>query len=511
MEQKETLNPEEANLSTCFDKFVRCESLKDTIRLFKILSGLIDVDLKDNRNVYSNIKNKVNTWRARALWEKLDLRVSQQIYEDKAACTNLKALIIGAGPCGLRSAIEIALMGGKAVVVERREDITRNNVLSLWPFVVQDLKSLGAKDFFPGFCVGGKDHISIRKLQCILVKTALLLGVEVHINVAFNDLIEPPEDQTTGTGWRCKTEPEDHTVCQYEFNTVIGADGKRYGLKGFKRKEFRGKLAIAITANFVNKRTKCDALVPEICGLSYLYDQAFFNDLKNKTDIDLENIVYFKGETHYFVFTAKKESLLRKGVLKETFSDPNILLQKENVDHDKLLAYAKETANESTQCKLPDLEFQPNKDGEPDVAMFDFTCLCTAEYSSRVVERKGHMLLAAIVGDSLLEPFWPSGTGAAHGFLGVMDTAWMIKQWYSGQFTPLEVLAERETIYQLLPQCFVKSLYNNHLQYNIDPTSRYVNLHTKARLKPSVVSHQYDGETNDLSSKILPSNLQADT
>ena len=33
-------------------------------------------------------------------------------------------------------------------------------------------------------------------------------------------------------------------------------------------------------------------------------------------DIDLENIVYYKDDTHYFFMTAKKDSLLKKGVLK---------------------------------------------------------------------------------------------------------------------------------------------------------------------------------------------------
>lgn len=31
--------------------------------------------------------------------------------------------------------------------------------------------------------------------------------------------------------------------------------------------------------------------------------------------IDLENIVYYKDDTHYFVMTAKKQSLLEKGVI----------------------------------------------------------------------------------------------------------------------------------------------------------------------------------------------------
>lgn len=35
----------------------------------------------------------------------------------------------------------------------------------------------------------------IRQLQLMLLKVALLLGVEVHVNVEFKHLLEPPENQ----------------------------------------------------------------------------------------------------------------------------------------------------------------------------------------------------------------------------------------------------------------------------------------------------------------------------
>lgn len=69
-------------------------------------------------------------------------------------------LVIGAGPCGLRVAIEMALLGAKTVVVEKRDSFSRNNVLHLWPFLIHDLKALGAKKFFGKFCAGAIDHIS---------------------------------------------------------------------------------------------------------------------------------------------------------------------------------------------------------------------------------------------------------------------------------------------------------------------------------------------------------------
>ena len=65
-------------------------------------------------------------------------------------------LIVGAGPCGLRAAIETQLLGAKTIVIERREEFTRNNVLKLWKFVIDDLKLIGAKKFFGKFCTGTK-------------------------------------------------------------------------------------------------------------------------------------------------------------------------------------------------------------------------------------------------------------------------------------------------------------------------------------------------------------------
>lgn len=39
--------------------------------------------------------------------------------------------------------------------------------------------------------------------------------------------------------------------------------------------------------------------------------------MKKDLGIELENFVYYKDETHYFVMTVKKSCLIAKGVLKE--------------------------------------------------------------------------------------------------------------------------------------------------------------------------------------------------
>lgn len=54
-------------------------------------------------------------------------------------------------------------------------------------------------------------------------------------------------------------------------------------MPGFRRKEFRGKLAIAITANFINRNTTAEAKVEEISGVAFIFNQKFFQDLKEET------------------------------------------------------------------------------------------------------------------------------------------------------------------------------------------------------------------------------------
>ncbi|XP_028736262.1 F-actin-monooxygenase MICAL3 isoform X11 [Peromyscus leucopus] len=480
-----------------FDRFVQATTCKGTLRAFQELCDHLELKPKDYRSFYPKLKSKLNYWKAKALWAKLDKRGSHKDYKKGKACTNTKCLIIGAGPCGLRTAIDLSLLGAKVVVIEKRDAFSRNNVLHLWPFTIHDLRGLGAKKFYGKFCAGAIDHISIRQLQLILLKVALILGIEIHVNVEFQGLVQPPEDQENERiGWRALVHPKTHPVSEYEFEVIIGGDGRRNTLEGFRRKEFRGKLAIAITANFINRNTTAEAKVEEI-SVAFIFNQKFFQELREATGIDLENIVYYKDDTHYFVMTAKKQSLLDKGVILHDYTDTELLLSRENVDQEALLNYAREAADFSTQQQLPSLDFAINHYGQPDVAMFDFTCMYASENAALVREQNGHQLLVALVGDSLLEPFWPMGTGIARGFLAAMDSAWMVRSWSLGT-SPLEVLAERESIYRLLPQTTPENVSKNFSQYSIDPVTRYPNININF-LRPSQVRHLYDsGDTKDI-------------
>ncbi|XP_067247787.1 protein-methionine sulfoxide oxidase mical3b isoform X2 [Chanodichthys erythropterus] len=473
-----------------FDAFVQAGTCKETLRAFQELCEELKLHPVGQPQFYHTLRSRLHYWKAKALWAKLDKRASQKEYMRGHACTSTTCLIIGAGPCGLRTAIELGFLGARVVLVEKRDAFSRNNVLHLWPFTIQDLRGLGAKKFYGKFCAGAIDHISIRQLQLMLLKVALLLGVEVHVNVEFKHLLEPPENQEKRVGWRAEVHPSSHPVRQLEFDVVIGADGRRNTLPGFRRKEFRGKLAIAVTANFINRNTTAEAKVEEISGVAFIFNQRFFQDLRQATGIDLENIVYYKDDTHYFVMTAKKQSLLDKGVILHDYADTEMLLSRDNVDQNALLSYAREAADFSTNHQLPTLDFAINHYGQPDVAMFDFTCMYATENAALVRQRRGHPLLVALVGDSLLEPFWPMGTGIARGFLAAMDTAWMVRSWGQGN-TPLEVLAERESVFRLLPQTTPENVSKNYSQYSVDPASRYPNINVQL-ISAAQVRHLID-------------------
>ena len=115
-------------------------------------------------------------------------------------------------------------------------------------------------------------------------------------------------------------------------------------------------------------------------------------------------LLHITNETSVFYVTTDTSVLLHVTADRlQDYEEPIKLLSRDNVSQEALMAYARQAADVSTNHLLPDLDFAHNHYGQPDVAMFDFTSMFAAEHASRVLERGGHKLLLALVGDSLLE------------------------------------------------------------------------------------------------------------
>jgi len=192
-----------------------------------------------------------------------------------------------------------------------------------------------------------------------------------------------------------------------------------------------------------------------------------------KKGYDLENLVYYRGETHYFVMTAKKASLAAAGVLKNPNLDITHLLEPNNIDDSKLAEYVRGI---TVAFGLPaTTEYIKDHSGKDCVQIFDFSVRKTLVSSSKIIESAGKSLLIGIIGDALVEPFWPEGLGINRGFLGALDFVWTLTQF--GNVPNDRLLATRERLFDFMQQIHAAKI-NTTMQldfneYTFVPTSRY--------------------------------------
>jgi hypothetical protein len=224
-------------------------------------------------------------------------------------------------------------------VVEQRREFTRANILKLWPFLVHDLRTLGAKIFFPHFCTGGLMHIGTQRLQSILLKDALLLGVTVEYGLCFSQLAMPATGPTAGRGWRLLSAPrlrhgkptdtpalhEDAMAAaarveaqnvdalfvgigqqapvvsttvqgkeQLSFSPII-LEIEESATPLFELKKVQYSQALGLVTHFENTHSAEENAIKEQSGIAKQFNIEMFESLQRSTMADLENVVYYKG------------------------------------------------------------------------------------------------------------------------------------------------------------------------------------------------------------------------
>lgn len=86
MAERDSVNPTHA----LFDLFVQAQTCRDVRQHFSELCGQLAINPKDFRNFYSKLKERLNYWKAKSLWAKLDKRASHSEYQQRKACVKNK-------------------------------------------------------------------------------------------------------------------------------------------------------------------------------------------------------------------------------------------------------------------------------------------------------------------------------------------------------------------------------------------------------------------------------------
>lgn len=167
-----------------FTRFCEVTELQQILSSFRGLCEEAGVDPDSYEEVYPALKKSLTSWKPSSIWDLLDKRAALSEYDSQTACRGRRVLVFGAGPVGLRMAIEAALLGAKVDLVEKRDAFSRNNSLHLWSFLITDLRNLGAKKFYGKFASGSLDHIC----ECSSVFPGLIYirfcGIPKHNNVS---------------------------------------------------------------------------------------------------------------------------------------------------------------------------------------------------------------------------------------------------------------------------------------------------------------------------------------
>ena len=116
--RSQSMNIDSELANEVFDHFMtQAATLKSILRTFRYLCDVLRLKPQEWPFFYPKLKSKLTSWKANALWAKFDKRASHKVYMKGKACAGQRVLVIGAGPCGLRTAIEAQLLGKPATLI----------------------------------------------------------------------------------------------------------------------------------------------------------------------------------------------------------------------------------------------------------------------------------------------------------------------------------------------------------------------------------------------------------
>lgn len=353
-----------------------------------------------------------------------------------------KLAVIGAGPIGLRAALELALLGAEVHVFDSRASFSRMNILKLWDWAASDLLELGAKHLLPNFLTY-IDHIGIRELQALLLKLCLLAKVKFHWNSAFKAMSKiqsPVRERLQLVTQKVLTQSGKPTGQEdvQTFSSLVACDGGKSKVAehlGLKRHRADGQSEeprneIAVVVNFQNHKEVEDRLLVE-CPRGATSDEIPL----------VKRLIYLQGETHYFIMTVDLDVLMKHGVVA---SQDLVNVNQQNLEilaRQVVELYSSEVRRIYSEhdgafgVDIP-RDFWARRSvaldplGRPAMSVFSYHADLT--WLSQPMYLFDENLPIFFAGDALREPFWPMGEGCSRGFMGAFDTVWAVRCWAKG-------------------------------------------------------------------------------
>mmetsp|Transcript_41888 Transcript_41888/g.66539 ORF Transcript_41888/g.66539 Transcript_41888/m.66539 type:complete len:824 (-) Transcript_41888:181-2652(-) len=458
-------------------------------------------------------------WKWPRMWQKLDeLERRGTAYRSGEACNfdqpnknpNIvpqNILVVGGGPVGLRMAIELKLGGHKVTIFEKRREqrndkgdlevlgfTNRINRPHMWPFVRHDLARLNGKDFmsgpaaYPVFTEPDTSSIGIDELQILLMKNALMMGVDFRLGVGYDDAKVVQDPKTARPRWNVELSADKEAAAKFgyqegknnqTFDVLIGCDGPRSTVRAtqtkylgtVEKRKFMDCVGIVANVRKVPRKRLKElgfefGQEPKDMNRTKMVFKSFFDKIRDEADAELENFIYYKASFHYYcILTPKKADMVKHELSGQVylgaFSNRGAGISEEKLrDKKKLKDYCTRVLK---AAGIPIDETQEN-DGfvnEPNDCMaFDFAeCwntkqsmafnlppedYNTAEHGPWVGKKLYPPVILA--GDALLEPFWPMGLGLKRGWQAIMDTCYAVDNLYNRTFYAKELEKEPDMV-----------------------------------------------------------------
>jgi hypothetical protein len=386
----------------------------------------------------------------------------------------LKCLVVGGGPVGIRLAIELALGGHRVVLWEKRREIidektglfvsvgftNRVNRPHINNFCRNDLDRLNGRNFmtakmcYPVFTNGHTSSIGIDESQMLLMKTALMIGVDFRLGVGYDGAeVDIENEKNQRPSWMVEYSCDEMAMERYgmeakgteRFDCHFGCDGGRSRVRGAqvdwlgvpKTRTFKKMFGIVSNLQKVSK-TKLrelgysDGLEPE--------DRAGQSS----------GVFFYKASYHnYFIVHPDAKEMEANGIpWQGIFAFDKAGGEKNQKTTDMKNNLRKFITKKAKELNIPIDETMENEgfvSAPNDVMGFDFSEFYNCEKNSAAMvppldwdlDRDGEWEiqcpLVALCGDAVADPNWLLGVGLRRGWTSAMDACFFADNIYNNK------------------------------------------------------------------------------